>query len=113
MFTAPGLYAHEKKFAIPFVGFASVFFIGARSSATASCSTFFAGFGAENEYVEFTPRLQDAFSPRRLADQAALRAMGLTLNRPPTRPTTRDYPSRCAVDICQCNHAPSLFQYSS
>ena len=66
LFIAPGLYAHEKKFAIPFVAFASFFFIGGTLFGHyilfQVAWAFFAGFGAENEYVEFTPRLQDAFS---------------------------------------------------
>ena len=66
LFIAPGLYAHEKRFAIPFVAFASVFFIGGTLFGHyilfQVAWAFFAGFGAENEYVEFTPRLQDAFS---------------------------------------------------
>jgi sec-independent protein translocase protein TatC len=66
LFIAPGLYAHEKKFAIPFVAFASFFFIGGTLFGHyilfQVAWAFFAGFGAANEYVEFTPRLQDAFS---------------------------------------------------
>ena len=66
LFIAPGLYAHEKKFAIPFVVFASFFFIAGTLFGHyilfQVAWAFFAGFGAENEYVEFTPRLQDAFS---------------------------------------------------
>ncbi|MYK87294.1 MAG: twin-arginine translocase subunit TatC, partial [Acidobacteria bacterium] len=66
LFIAPGLYAHEKKFAIPFVVFASFFFITGTLFGHyilfQVAWAFFAGFGAENEYVEFTPRLQDAFS---------------------------------------------------
>ncbi len=66
LFIAPGLYAHEKKFAIPFVVFASFFFISGTLFGHyilfQVAWAFFAGFGAENEYVEFTPRLQDAFS---------------------------------------------------
>ena len=65
LFIAPGLYAHEKKFAIPFVVFASVFFIGGTLFGHYILFRvawgFFANFGAENEYVAFTPRLQDAF----------------------------------------------------
>ncbi len=65
LFIAPGLYAHEKKFAIPFVVFASVFFVGGTLFGHYILFQvawgFFAGFGAENEYVAFTPRLQDAF----------------------------------------------------
>ena len=66
LFIAPGLYAHEKKFAIPFVAFASVFFIGGTLFGHYTLFRvawgFFANFGAENEYVAFTPRLQDAFA---------------------------------------------------
>ena len=66
LFVAPGLYAHEKKFAIPFVVFASSFFIAGTLFGHyilfQVAWAFFAGFGAENEYVAFTPRLQDAFS---------------------------------------------------
>lgn len=66
LFIAPGLYAHEKKFAIPFVVFASFFFITGTLFGHyilfQVAWAFFAGFGAENEYVAFTPRLQDAFS---------------------------------------------------
>ena len=65
LFIAPGLYAHEKRFAIPFVVFASVFFIGGTLFGHYILFQvawgFFANFGAENEYVAFTPRLQDAF----------------------------------------------------
>ena len=67
LFIAPGLYAQEKKFAIPFVVFASFFFIAGTLFGhyilLQVAWAFFAGFGAENEYVAFTPRLQDAFSP--------------------------------------------------
>lgn len=65
LFIAPGLYAHEKKFAIPFVAFASVFFIGGTLFGHYILFQvawgFFANFGAETEYVTFMPRLQDAF----------------------------------------------------
>ena len=66
LFIAPGLYAHEKKFAIPFVAFASVFFIGGTLFGHyvlfRVAWDFFASFGAETQYVDFTPRLQDSFS---------------------------------------------------
>ena len=65
LFIAPGLYAHEKKFAIPFVGLASVFFIGGTFFGHYILFQvawgFFANFGAETAYVTFMPRLQDAF----------------------------------------------------
>ena len=38
LFVAPGLYAHEKRFAIPFVFFASVFFIGGALFLIFCCS---------------------------------------------------------------------------
>ena len=55
LFVAPGLYAHEKKFAIPFVGGATSFFvIGALFSHFVlfpMAWTFFAGFATD--YMEF------------------------------------------------------------
>ena len=66
LFVAPGLYAHEKRFAIPFVGLATFFFIGgvlfAHYILFPVAWGFFASFGAESEYVAFTPRLQPAFA---------------------------------------------------
>lgn len=66
LFVAPGLYAHEKRFAIPFISLASFFFIGgvvfAHYILFPVAWGFFASFGAESEYVAFTPRLQPAFS---------------------------------------------------
>jgi sec-independent protein translocase protein TatC len=65
LFIAPGLYAHEKRFAIPFVGLASAFFIGGTLFGHYILFQvawgFFANFGAETAYVTFMPRLQDAF----------------------------------------------------
>ena len=64
LFVAPGLYAHEKKFAIPFVGGATTFFVvGALFSHFVlfpMAWTFFAGFATD--YMEFIPRIQPAFS---------------------------------------------------
>ena len=66
LFVAPGLYAHEKRFAIPFIGLGTFFFIGgvvfAHYILFPVAWGFFASFGAESEYVAFTPRLQPAFS---------------------------------------------------
>ena len=63
-FVAPGLYAREKKFAIPFVFFASSFFIlGALFSHFLLFPwawAFFAGF--TSDYMLFFPRIQPAFS---------------------------------------------------
>jgi sec-independent protein translocase protein TatC len=64
LFIAPGLYANEKKLAVPFVVFASALFI---SGAAFShyilfpfAWKFFAGFS--NEFVTFTPRIEPVFS---------------------------------------------------
>jgi len=64
LFVAPGLYAHEKKFAIPFIVLASGFFIGGAFFAHyvlfPIAWAFFAGFGSA--YMAFMPRIQPAFS---------------------------------------------------
>lgn len=64
LFIAPGLYANEKRLAIPFVFFASALFI---SGAAFShyilfpfAWTFFASFS--NEFLEFMPRVEPIFS---------------------------------------------------
>ncbi len=66
LFIAPGLYAHEKKFAIPFVALATVFFVGGvvfgHYILFPVAWGFFASFGAADEYVAFMPRLQPAFA---------------------------------------------------
>jgi sec-independent protein translocase protein TatC len=63
-FVAPGLYSHEKKFAIPFVFFATIFFIsGALFShyvAFPWAWVFFASFSTE--YMKFTPKVAEVFS---------------------------------------------------
>ena len=63
-FVAPGLYAHEKKFAIPFVVGASVFFLAGASFSHYIlfpwAFDFFAGFASD--YIEFIPRIQPVFS---------------------------------------------------
>ena len=64
LFVAPGLYVHEKKFAIPFVVFATLFFVGGALFAHfilfPVAWSFFAGFASD--YMEFMPRIQPAFS---------------------------------------------------
>ena len=64
LFVAPGLYAHEKKFAYPFVGLASGFFIGGALFAHYILFPiawgFFAGFSSD--YMAFMPRVQPAFT---------------------------------------------------
>jgi sec-independent protein translocase protein TatC len=63
-FVAPGLYAHEKRFAIPFVVFATFFFTaGALFShyiAFPWAWEFFASFSTE--YMTFTPKVGSVFS---------------------------------------------------
>jgi sec-independent protein translocase protein TatC len=63
LFIAPGLYAKEKKLAIPFVLSSSALFIaGAAFShylVFPAAWTFFAGFS--NSYIEFTPRIDPVF----------------------------------------------------
>jgi sec-independent protein translocase protein TatC len=64
LFVAPGLYSHEKRFAIPFVMAASIFFFGgaAFSHYVAFPVTwgFFIAFNPS--YVEFMPKIGPAFS---------------------------------------------------
>jgi len=63
LFIAPGLYAKEKKLAIPFVLSSSALFIaGAAFShyvVFPAAWTFFASFS--NEFMEFTPRIDPVF----------------------------------------------------
>jgi sec-independent protein translocase protein TatC len=64
LFIAPGLYSHEKKFAVPFVLFATVFFlVGALFShyiAFPWTWKFFISF--ETPYMQFMPKISEAFS---------------------------------------------------
>ena len=64
LFIAPGLYANEKRFAIPFVFFSSVFFLlGATFSHYVAFPWTWAFFKSwETEYVKFLPDIQEAFS---------------------------------------------------
>jgi len=63
LFIAPGLYAKEKKLAIPFVVSSSLLFIGGAAFSHyvvfPAAWKFFAGFG--NDYVEFLPRVDPIF----------------------------------------------------
>jgi sec-independent protein translocase protein TatC len=63
LFIAPGLYAKEKKLAIPFVISSSALFIGGAAFSHyfvfPAAWNFFAGFS--NEYVEFLPRVGPIF----------------------------------------------------
>jgi sec-independent protein translocase protein TatC len=64
LFIAPGLYANEKRFAIPFVFFSSVFFLlGATFSHYVAFPWTWAFFKSwETDYVQFLPDIQEAFS---------------------------------------------------
>jgi sec-independent protein translocase protein TatC len=64
LFIAPGLYSHEKKFAIPFVFFCTIFFLtGAAFSHWIAFPWTWAFFMSwQNEYMQFLPNIGDAFS---------------------------------------------------
>ncbi len=64
LFIAPGLYSHEKRFAIPFVLFASVFFFtgAAFSHYVAFPWTWKFFLGWSTSYMRFLPTIDDAFS---------------------------------------------------
>ncbi len=63
-FIAPGLYSNEKRFAVPFVLFSTVGFVGGAAFnhyiAFPFMMIFFASFNTQN--VAFMPRLEDVFS---------------------------------------------------
>lgn len=64
LFVAPGLYSHEKRFAVPFVASASIFFFaGAAFShyvAFPVTWNFFINF--KTDFIDFLPRVGPAFS---------------------------------------------------
>mgnify|MGYP001159287524 CR=1 FL=1 len=64
MFIAPGLYSHEKKFAIPFVVFATIFFVAGAAFSHYMVFPwawgFFAGFATD--YMSFMPKIDATFS---------------------------------------------------
>jgi sec-independent protein translocase protein TatC len=64
LFIAPGLYANEKKLAVPFVFFATTLFVGGAAFSHyllfPAAWKFFAGFS--NEFLEFTPRVEPVWS---------------------------------------------------
>ena len=63
LFIAPGLYSREKRFALPFVLFSSVFFVGGVAFSHyvvfPAAWKFFASFN--NDYLEFMPKVSEAF----------------------------------------------------
>jgi sec-independent protein translocase protein TatC len=80
LFIAPGLYAKEKRFAIPFVLSSTILFVsGAAFShyiVFPAAWTFFASFS--NEFIEFTPRIDPVFG---LYVRLVI-ALGLTFQMP-------------------------------
>jgi sec-independent protein translocase protein TatC len=64
LFIAPGLYAHEKKFAIPFVFMTTFFFVAgalfSHSVAFPWAWKFFASFSTD--YMDFAPKIAPVFS---------------------------------------------------
>lgn len=64
LFIAPGLYSHEKKFAVPFVLFSTVFFLlgAAFSHYVAFPWTWLFFLGWQTSYMRFLPNIGDAFS---------------------------------------------------
>ena len=64
LFIAPGLYANEKKLAVPFVFFATSLFVGGAAFSHyllfPAAWKFFAGFS--NDFLEFTPRVEPVWS---------------------------------------------------
>lgn len=81
LFVAPGLYAHEKKFAIPFVALSSLCFIGGAAFSHLIVFPlsweFLASFS--NELMRFEPRVEPAFS----LYLKLLIAFGLVFQMPP------------------------------
>ena len=63
-FIAPGLYTHEKKFAIPFVLLSTIFFVlGGLFSHYIAFPWTWAFFGSfANDYMIFVPKVDEAFS---------------------------------------------------
>ncbi|MCC7178600.1 MAG: twin-arginine translocase subunit TatC [Acidobacteria bacterium] len=80
LFIAPGLYAREKKLAVPFVVSSSTLFISGAAFAHyilfPAAWRFFAGF--TNEFIEFTPRIDPVFG----LYVKLLLAMGLVFQMP-------------------------------
>jgi sec-independent protein translocase protein TatC len=64
LFIAPGLYSHEKKFAVPFVLFSTIFFLAgaAFSHYVAFPWTWLFFLGWQTSYMRFLPNIADAFS---------------------------------------------------
>jgi sec-independent protein translocase protein TatC len=80
LFIAPGLYSHEKKWALPFIGMSTFFFVtGAAFShyiVFPIVWRFFVGF--TTDYLTFMPRVEPAFSMY----LRLILAMGVTFQLP-------------------------------
>jgi sec-independent protein translocase protein TatC len=80
LFIAPGLYSHEKKLAIPFILMSTVLFVAGavfgHYVVFPIVWKFFVSY--QNEYVEFAPRIEPAFSMY----LRLVLAMGLTFELP-------------------------------
>jgi len=64
LFVAPGLYSKEKRFALPFVFFSSIFFVGGAAFSHYVVFPTAWGFLASftTDYMEFTPKVSSTFS---------------------------------------------------
>jgi sec-independent protein translocase protein TatC len=80
LFIAPGLYAHEKRFALPFILMASIFFVGGAAFnhyvLFPLAWVFLAGFSTD--YMMFMPRIAPVFSLYAML----MLAMGLIFEMP-------------------------------
>jgi sec-independent protein translocase protein TatC len=64
LFVAPGLYSHEKKWAVPFIGMSSFFFIAGAAFSHYVVFPIVWGFfvSFRTDYLTFMPRVEPAFS---------------------------------------------------
>lgn len=64
LFVAPGLYSHEKKWALPFIGMSSFFFLTGAAFAHYVVFPIVWGFfvSFRTDYLTFMPRVEPAFS---------------------------------------------------
>lgn len=80
LFIAPGLYSHEKKYAIPFVVMSTFFFtagaVFAHYIVFPIVWRFFVGF--DNDFIQFAPRVESAFA----LYLRLILAMGITFELP-------------------------------
>jgi sec-independent protein translocase protein TatC len=64
LFVAPGLYSHEKKWALPFIGMSSAFFVAGAAFSHYVVFPIVWGFfvSFRTDYLTFMPRVEPAFS---------------------------------------------------